>query len=1121
MTAPPPVLEDDFNSKVNFWKRKLRGISGLQFPILVDSTSNDRIQKSTEQFADTTEDFSNRIKTFSALQRVTTDEMVTAIFATLLHRYTQQEDIALLVRLESHKELLLRLDVTGTTPFSVFLRKISDEFKLVSENYLSPADIVAGLKTRGTNLNIEQTVRMRIDLALGFPEWPGDYDILFLVDIDTGAIDVRANTGVADKIATQSLINHFKQLVLSAFGMPDNAIGVLPMLTIEEYNTIVNQFNDTEAPYSQNSMIFSAFEQMVSKAPSAVALVLGDEQLTYRELNSRANKIAHYLISQGARAGDNIGIVSARNFDMIAGLLGILKAGGAYIPIDPEYPQDRQEFILTNSSAKLVITDIEYSINQKMPTVRFLNLQATTLNEFGLDNLSATINPAQLAYTIYTSGSTGRPKGVMITHRSAVNLIEWVNKRFTVVPTDKLLFVTSMCFDLSVYDIFGTLSAGATIVIANRNEVQDVRKLPDLIEKYGITFWDSVPTTFDFVVRGLENRKNYFQCPSLRLVFMSGDWIPVNLPERIHRFFPAAEIISLGGATEGTVWSNYFPVRKVNPEWKSIPYGRPISNNTFYILNEQLQPVPFGVTGELFIGGAGVAEGYAADAEKTAYAYLPDPFHSQWGGRMYRTGDMGRMKRDLNMEFVGRKDNQVKIRGFRVELGEIESVIQQSETVERAIVLASKDKDGVNRLVGYVVVKGSFDRDKMIAFLRSRLPEYMVPALWCRIDEVPVTQNGKIDRKALPEPETAGQLKNVYAPPTTAVEKTLDEIWQKVLAVRSVGIDDNFFDLGGQSLLAVELTHEVEEKLGKKINIYTLFKYPTIRELAIFLQAKDGERSLPEKVYKSLVPIRSEGKKMPIYVVHGDGMNVANFGNLAASLDEDQPVFSIQPKGMLEGDEPSDDLVSIAREYVDEILDQNPTGPYALAGYSFGGYVAVEMLKYLQSLGKDVRMLAIFDTNAENTEYNRSFLEKLPRKIMRQIPKFGFIAGQFLKDPATVINYQVNWLKKKFQPGIAHQVHNPDPSDAAMTTRLENINQKHSIAFRNYFLLPFDGYVHLFKARTRLYFVDDFDFLGWKKYARKGVSVYDVPGDHKTMFMHPNVAELGRKLQEALDSCNP
>ena len=296
------------------------------------------------------------------------------------------------------------------------------------------------------------------------------------------------------------------------------------------------------------------------------------------------------------------------------------------------------------------------------------------------------IESTRLAYTIYTSGSTGRPKGVMIEHRSAVNLLQWVNRTFRIGRNDRLLFLTSMCFDLSVYDIFGILCAGGTVVIARHEELQDMERLQRLLREQRITFWDSVPTTINYFIRELEAGDMRFCQTDLRLVFLSGDWIPVDLPDRIKRFFPQAAVISLGGATEGTVWSNYYPIGTVDKGWTSIPYGKPIANNFFYILNEHLQPVPKGIVGELYIGGIGVAQGYANDRERTDRAFVANPFDADLGGRMYRTGDLGRMMADGNMEFLGRKDNQVKIRGFRVELGEIESVLQKHPDVLEAIV---------------------------------------------------------------------------------------------------------------------------------------------------------------------------------------------------------------------------------------------------------------------------------------------------------------------------------------------------------------------------------------------------------------------------------------------------
>jgi len=686
-----------------------------------------------------------------------------------------------------------------------------------------------------------------------------------------------------------------------------------------------------------------------------------------------------------------------------------------------------------------------------------------------------------------------------------------VNNTFAVNETDRLLFITSMCFDLSVYDIFGMLAAGGSIVIVGGHDVFNVNRLPELIGQLGITFWDSVPTTLDFVTRSLERNGTFPTFPTLRLVFLSGDWIPVNLPLRIKSYFPNASTISLGGATEGTVWSNYYPIGKVNRNWKSIPYGKPIANNKFYILNEQLQPVPTGIAGELFIGGVGVARGYAGDSVKTATAFLPDPFDPQPGAMMYRTGDLGRMLQDGNMEFIGRKDTQVKIRGYRVELGEIESLIHKTSMTTQATVIAAKGADGLNRLVVYYVPGSALDKEILIDALKAHLPEYMVPSVWVKMDKLPLNSNGKIDRKALPDPDLKPAAEQEKAPPRTTTEIGMVEIWKEVLNIREIGIDDNFFELGGQSLLAVSISNDVETKLHKKFDIYSLFKYPTIRKLSAYIDAEHSKQK--EKSYTSLVAIKTTGNKTPVYLVHGDGFNVANFGNLAAHIDPEQPLYTLQPHGHLPGDEPFDDMTAIARHYVDEMLMHNPDGPYAVVGYSFGGYVAAEMYKILVERNKKVCLLGIFDTNAENTEYNKPFLQRLPKKIKRQLPKLLFFMKQFARNPKEVIDYQALLIKKK--------IHRQDEAPAPMNDlekRMHRIDEKHRIAFHHYLLTPFDGAVVLFRAAKRIYFVDDLKYLGWKKYAQRGVKVYDVPGDHKTMFLEPNVKTLAKALQDALDA---
>ncbi|GAB3906923.1 non-ribosomal peptide synthetase [Mucilaginibacter boryungensis] len=868
----------------------------------------------------------------------------------------------------------------------------------------------------------------------------------------------------------------------------------------------MNDFNNTIVPYPKEKTIFGLFEEQVAKNPSAIAIEKGLNKITYTDLNKLANRLANLLVTKGVMPQDNVGLLVTRDFDMIIGMMAIMKAGAAYVPIDPEYPVDRQLYIFNQSKLKLVIANNDYPLKSTISTECFLKINFLDPGELNESNPPVNVASTQLAYTIYTSGSTGRPKGVMIEHHSVVNLILWVNTKFNVGPHDRLLFITSMCFDLSVYDIFGMLAAGGTIVIAENKEIQDVRMLQNLMIDYQVTFWDSVPTTLDYLVANLEQERPDYKHEGLKTIFLSGDWIPIDLPTRTKKFFPQAQFVSLGGATEGTIWSNFYIVEQVYPEWRSIPYGKPIYNNFFYILDEQLKPVPTGEPGDLYIGGVGVARGYANDAEKTNAAFIPDPFNSQLGGMMYRTGDTGRMMPDFNMEFLGRKDSQVKINGFRVELGEIESVLNKSELVRSCVVLAKKGPDGNKRLIGYVVPKATFEKETVTAYLKTKLPDYMIPAVWVEMDKMPLNSNGKIDRNALPEfTDTLLQRKRLLQP-ITPTEKILTSIWKECMGLNEISIDDNFFALGGHSLMAVQILSKLEKKLGRSFQLAVLFKYPNIQLLANFI---DNDKK--ETTYTCLVPIKSTGNKTPLYIIHGEGLNVLNFSSLAAVMDKDRPIFGLQAVGLNGIDEPLDNLPDIAKFYLSEIIRHNPTGPYLLAGYSFGGYVALEIRKQMAAMGKKVEKLIMFDTDAEKSEY-KDWYYILPKKVKRNVP----ILLSFLKSS---ILHPITNFRKKYK--------NPEPGFLSkyflkketknFYQLIKKIKDKHLYAFRNYKMEPFDGKVYLYKAQICVHYVYDTEFLGWKKYALGGVVRYDVPGDHLTMITPPNVEAFAAILSASLD----
>jgi amino acid adenylation domain-containing protein len=450
-------------------------------------------------------------------------------------------------------------------------------------------------------------------------------------------------------------------------------------------------------------------------------------------------------------------------------------------------------------------------------------------------NPVTTVTSANVAYIIHTSGSTGQPKGVMVQHRSIINLIDWVHTTFKVRTGDRLLFVTSLTFDLSVYDIFGTLAAGATIHVASRADLREPRKLARILKQQRITFWNSAPVALQQVAPYFSNEPNSGE--HLRTVILAGDWIPLRLPDEIHAAFPNAHVVNMGGATETSVYSNYFVVGKVEPHWASIPYGKPIQNARYHILDARLNPVPIGVTGDIYAGGECLALGYA-DAVLTADRYIPDPFSTEPGARLYKFGDRGRYRADGEMEFLGRRDQQIKIRGFRIELGEIESALVANKAVREAVVLVREDVPGEKRLVAYVVPaqQPAPTTTDLHSFLKEKLPEYMLPSAFVMIDTLPLTRNGKLNRQALPAPDASRPaLASSYLAPATELERRIAEIWQDVLGVERIGMRDNFFELGGHSLVLVQMHARLKETLRQEVSIIELFKYPTIASLAAFL----------------------------------------------------------------------------------------------------------------------------------------------------------------------------------------------------------------------------------------------------------------------------------------------
>ena len=576
----------------------------------------------------------------------------------------------------------------------------------------------------------------------------------------------------------------------------------------------------------------------MEKYPQNLAVTSSQGNLTYEELYKLSQQLGHQLQQLGAASNQLVAVVMEKGWEQIVAVMGILAAGAAYVPIAPDLPKERRLHLLHQGEVKLVLTQSKFNTNLEWSENVICICVDTLEIPDSITPLELLQKPSDLAYVIYTSGSTGLPKGVTISHQGAVNTIIDINQRFRVSSQDRVFALSSLSFDLSVYDIFGTLAVGATIVIPDASATKDPVQWISSLAKQQVSIWNSVPALMQMLVEYVGT--NQLVLPSsLRLVLLSGDWLPLNLPEKIRALCPQeVEVISLGGATEASIWSILYPIEQVDPHWKSIPYGRPMVNQNFYVLNEALQPCPVWVPGQLYIGGIGLALSYWRNEEKTRSSFF---LHPQTKERLYKTGDLGRYLPDGNIEFLGREDSQVKVNGYRIELGEIETSLLQHPDIRSAVIVAVGHENNKERLVAYVVTEDKIiiNTEEMRQFLREKLPEYMLPSAFITIDALPLSANGKVNRSALPNADKALRELNVnYVAPKTEIEQIISGIIQDVLGVDKVGIHHNFFELGANSLSMTKIFNQLNKSAPndvKYISLVDLFKYPTIHSLTTYL----------------------------------------------------------------------------------------------------------------------------------------------------------------------------------------------------------------------------------------------------------------------------------------------
>jgi amino acid adenylation domain-containing protein len=655
-----------------------------------------------------------------------------------------------------------------------------------------------------------------------------------------------------DSATITQMLGHLQILLEGIVADPGQRLADLPLLTQAEHQQLLVAWNNTHAAYPHDMCVHQMFEAQVERIPDTVAVVFEDQALTYRELNTRANRLAHHLRALGVGPEVLVGLCVERSLELMVGLLGILKAGGAYVPLDPTYPPARLAFMLADAQVSVLVTQQQWVARLPVHGLQVVCLDGEwehLASQPGNNPVSGVI-PANLAYVMYTSGSTGQPKGVMVEHWALSNTMHWMQATFPLSEADRVLQKTPSSFDVSAWEFFAPLMVGAQLILARPGEHQDSAYIVDLLATHQITMLQLVPSLLQMVLE----EEALATCHSLRHVFCAGEALTHALQER---FFArlTADLHNLYGPTEATIYATYWTCVRGSPSGH-VPIGWPIANTQLYILDTQLHPVPIGVPGELHIGGVGLARGYLNHPELTAERFIPHPFSDVPGARLYKTGDLARYRPDGSLEFLGRRDTQIKLRGYRIELGEIEATLEHHPAIRQAVVLAREDTAGDRRLVAYCVSHHGFILDirELRSFLQIKLPDYMVPAAFVVLDALPLTANGKVDRQALPTPGKARPpLFEAFVAPRTPIEELLASIWANVLKVESVGIHDNFFALGGHSLLAVQVISRLRKVFQVDVPLRVLFDAPTVAGLARHVEkGRQAAQSTPAPPLKAM-----------------------------------------------------------------------------------------------------------------------------------------------------------------------------------------------------------------------------------------------------------------------------
>jgi amino acid adenylation domain-containing protein len=1033
-----------------------------------------------------------------------------AAFSVLLSRYSRQDDLVVGTTISGRDDpklenlvgpienmVVLRVDLSGGPSFRQLLTRIRDiaeeasshtyvRFEALLERLPLERDLSRPplfqvafrlRQARVDRLWADGVNTAAFEIESGMERFEVSLDLIELADSIDGRLSY--NTDLFEATTMARMADHFCTLLAGLATNPDRRISDVSPLAESELHKILIEFNATATDYSRDLRIHDFFEDQVERTPEATALICDRDRLTYRELNARANQLAHYLRTQGVGPEMLVGLCVERSIEMLVGILGILKAGGAYVPLDPAYPKDRLAAILEDAKAPILLTQQKSVSVLPDHATRLIRLDADwpEIATFPTTNPIPNIDSSHLGYVLFTSGSTGRPKGVALEHRSAVIFIQWAREVFLPEEVAGTLLATSICFDLSVFEMFVPLSMGGKVIIA-----QNALALAKLPAAHEVTLINTVPSAI------VELLRMATVPPAVQVVNLAGEALPTGLAQRIYEETGVNKVYNLYGPTEDTTYSTYTLV----PRGGEVTIGRPLPNTQVYILDENYQPLPIGVPGELYLAGDGLARGYFGREDLTSERFVTNPFAKQSGARMYRTGDLARFLADGNIQYLGRIDNQVKLRGFRIELGEIEAVLAKHPLVQSAVVIVREDIPGDKRLVAYVVPSGTSISGALLKDLvQQRLPEYMVPSAFVQVEALPLNPNGKINRRLLPAPDWSTADSTDLVEPRDELESAVAKIWQTVLGVPNIGVRDNFFDLGGHSLMAARVLTEVEKIVGKELPLSALFRGATVESLARLIRESLGAR---DPIMMEIQ--RGDSSRLPFFAIVPPGEESLGYAMLARHMGPGQTVYKIQGHAPVVGERPysEQEMQTITNEYIAAMRTARPRGPYCLGGLCDGTHIAEQIVLSLEAQGDEVGLFVIFDTWVLQHSQRR-WLWKLDYYHQRLRKMKGLNLAERLASYKRAAENKVQNLRNQQPPRMDwQQAYWPE----------------------GFIPKRFRSPVVLFKRpKQPFYYVNDRQ-MGWGRRTESGVEVHEADFHHSEILREPHVRMFGEKLAQCI-----